>query len=121
MLHVIWIGSWNFEQVWIQCLGHMNASFTCTHKHLTHAHTNISRAHTNISRVHTHSIVLFEQVYISDVVPKTFYDEVQKMYFVSVTVCLDVVSQPSQSLMVHIDAKTDASHDEFNVMGVSVV
>ena len=73
------------------------------------------------AHMHTHSIVLFDRVYISDVVPKTFYDKVKESYFVSVTVCLHVVSEPSKPLQVNVEAKTNASHDQFDVKGVSEV
>lgn len=69
----------------------------------------------------TPSIVLFDQVYISDVVPRTSYNETLNSYFLSATVYLDVVSQPSKTLVVHVDTVTDAAdHDEFEVKGVSV-
>ena len=65
------------------------------------------------------SLVMFEQVYVTDVVPKTFYNDSMKSYFVSVTVCMHVVSQPSEPLKVNVVAKTDTEHNEFDVTGVS--
>ena len=65
------------------------------------------------------SIVMLNQVYISDVVPKTFYNETISSYFLSVTVCVDVLLPPSKPWLVQVDASTDAAHDEFNVKGVS--
>lgn len=60
----------------------------------------------------------FDHAYILDVVPKTSYNDTEKSYFVSVTVCLHVVSEPSKPLQVNIAATTNTSREEFDVTGV---
>ena len=64
-----------------------------------------------------YSIVLFDVVYISDVVPKTYYDQKEEAYLVSITVCVNVVSEPTSQLTVQINAQ--AQDMDYTITGVS--
>ena len=63
------------------------------------------------------SVIFVDVVRVSDVVPKTFYDEDKKSYFISVTACVQVLSVPTAELTVTIDAISIAL--ESHVVGVS--
>lgn len=63
-------------------------------------------------------MVIFNQVYISDVIPKTFHDK--GSYYLSVTVCvLAVGMDESRPLDITFSANSTASSDH-PVVGVSI-
>lgn len=65
-----------------------------------------------------YSLVTFDQVYITDVVPKAYFDEMEKMYMVSVTVCVMVTSEPSSAMLVSVYSQLKGL-DNMTVEGVS--
>ena len=65
------------------------------------------------------SLVIVDTVYISDVVPKTYYDEDREAYFISVTACVQVLSAPTSDLRVDIDARPTGL--TAHVVGVSYI
>lgn len=64
------------------------------------------------------SIVVFDKVYVSDVTPKTYYDDKTASYYISVTVCVNMIKEPSTAWLVSVDAKTDLQ--DLFVLGVRV-
>ena len=57
-------------------------------------------------------------MYVSDIIPKAYYDEEQMSYFISITTCLQVLSEPAVPLIVKIQA-TAALGTDYIIQDVS--